>query len=261
MTTLSHSGPKPLYEQVKEFILQQIKTEVWLPDARIPSENELVKLLKVSRITVNRALRELTDSGDLVRVQGVGTYVAHPKPLTSLFEISSIDEEIIQRGGIYSCKIHMNTMEKAYPELAAAMEIEIDTPVFHSIIVHKSNDKPVMLEDQFIHPLSAPEFLKQDFSKISPVAYLLKTIQIKDVEHIIEALNPDEMAQELLNLSPHDPCLILHRQTWDSHRVATHSRMTYPGTAHRMGARLKPLFKNYVEQYGKNKSNKKRNKK
>jgi len=251
MAPLSQSAPKPLYEQVKEFILEQIQKEIWLPDGRIPSENELVKLLKVSRITVNRALRELTDTGDLVRIQGVGTYVAHPKPLMALFEMTSIDEEIIQRGGEYACEIHVGAVEKAFPELAAAMEIAVDTPVFHSIIVHKSSGKPVMLEDLFVHPLSAPDFLKQDFSTISPMAYLMKAIQITDVEHIIEALNPDEMARELLKLSPHAPCLILHRQTWDKWRVATHSRMTYPGTTYRMGARLKPLFKRYVEQYGK----------
>ncbi|GAB6142989.1 UTRA domain-containing protein [Desulfocicer niacini] len=251
MSPLSKSAPKALYEQVKEFILQQIQNQVWLPDARIPSENELVKLLKVSRITVNRALRELTDSGDLVRIQGVGTYVAHPKPLMALFEMTAIDEEIIARGGIYTCEVHLGVEEKASPELAAAMEIAIGTPVFHSIIVHKNSGKPVMLEDQFIHPLSAPDFLKQEFSTVSPVSYLLQTIQIKDVEHIIEALHPDEMARQLLQLSPHDPCLILHRQTWDNWRVATHSRMTYPGKTHRMGARLKPLFKRYVEQYGK----------
>jgi len=253
MSPLSKSAPKALYEQVKDFILEQIQKEIWLPDVRIPSENELVKLLKVSRITVNRALRELTDTGDLLRIQGVGTYVAHPKPLMALFEMTSIDEEIIQRGGVYSFDVHVGAVEKAFPELAVAMEIGVDTPVFHSIIVHKSNDKPVMLEDQFVHPLSAPDFLNQDFSTISPVAYLLKTIQIRDVEHIIEALNPDKMAQDLLTLSPHEPCLILHRQTWDNWRVATHSRMTYPGTTHRMGARLKPLFKRYVEQYGTNK--------
>lgn len=251
MSPLPKTGPKPLYEQVKDFIIRQIQDRIWLPDARIPSENELVKLLKVSRITVNRALRELTDTGDLVRIQGVGTYVAHPKPLMALFEMTSIDEEIKARGGAYTCDVHLGVEEKAFPELASAMEIAVDTPVFHSIVVHNNNGKPVMLEDQFVHPLSAPDFLKQDFSKLSPVNYLLTTIQIKDVEHIIEALHPDEMARQLLHLSPHDPCLVLHRQTWDNWRVATHSRMTYPGANYRMGARLKPLFKRYVEQYGK----------
>lgn len=32
-----------------------------------------------SRMTINRALRELTDEGVLVRLQGVGTFVAEPK--------------------------------------------------------------------------------------------------------------------------------------------------------------------------------------
>ena len=56
---------------------------------------------------------------------------------------------------------------------------------------------------------------------------LIKTAQIKDVEHIIKTFLPDAMARKQSSLSLHEPCLVLHRQTWDSHRMATHSRMIY----------------------------------
>ncbi|MCQ4034039.1 GntR family transcriptional regulator, partial [Klebsiella pneumoniae] len=48
----------------------------------IPSEAELVAQFGFSRMTINRALRELTDEGLLVRLQGVGTFVAEPKRFT-----------------------------------------------------------------------------------------------------------------------------------------------------------------------------------
>ncbi|KHG49472.1 histidine utilization repressor domain protein [Enterobacter hormaechei subsp. xiangfangensis] len=47
-----------------------------------------------ARMTINRALRELTDEGLLVRLQGVGTFVAEPKGQSALFEIRSIADEI-----------------------------------------------------------------------------------------------------------------------------------------------------------------------
>ncbi len=66
---------KPLYQQVQDHVLRQIKTGAWLPSDRIASENELAATLQVSRLTVNRAMRELSDQGYLVRIAGVGTFV------------------------------------------------------------------------------------------------------------------------------------------------------------------------------------------
>ncbi|MBF0231584.1 MAG: histidine utilization repressor [Desulfamplus sp.] len=245
MTNIAMQGPKALYEQVKDYIMRHIHSGEWQPDTKIPSENQLVRELGVSRMTVNRALREMAERGQIVRIQGVGTYVAHPKPLTTLFEIGSIDDEIRSRGGTHSSEVHLLRVENAYAELASAMEIPIGTPLYHSVIVHRNNGKPVMLADQYVNPQSAPDYLKQDFTTITTSRYLLSVAGITDVEHIVEAVLPDSMARKLLNMDQHEPCLVLHRQTWDHQRVVTHSRMTYPGSTYRIGGRFKTLSDRY----------------
>lgn len=234
-------SPQPLYQKVKDHILGLIQEGEWLPDTCIPSENQLVEQLKVSRMTVNRALRELTEAGYLVRLQGVGTFVAHPKPLKTLLEIRSIVDEIQERGGKHSCEVHLLAEEQAYTELAIVMQIPVGAPVYHSIVVNRDRGVPVQLADEFVSPLLAPDYLRQDFSHINPTDYQLQQIAITDVEHIIEALKPDQMMQQLLVIGPDEPCLMLHRQTWCGDRVATHSRFIFPGTRHRIGARFKPL--------------------
>ena len=72
----------PRYSRVKRMITDRIDSGEWQPRHRIPSESELVRDLGVSRMTINRALRELTLDGRLIRVQGVGTFVATPKPIS-----------------------------------------------------------------------------------------------------------------------------------------------------------------------------------
>ena len=67
---------RPLYQDVKAHVLDRMQREAWPPHYRVPSENALVARLGVSRMTVNRALRELSHEGRLFRVQGVGTFVA-----------------------------------------------------------------------------------------------------------------------------------------------------------------------------------------
>ena len=44
----------PLYEKVKDYILTNIGTGRWGKDRKLPSENELVVSLGVSRMTVHR---------------------------------------------------------------------------------------------------------------------------------------------------------------------------------------------------------------
>ena len=69
-------APAPIYQRVKQAIVNQIRAGHWQPHQRVPSESELVAELGVSRMTINRALRELTSEGFLIRMQGVGTFVA-----------------------------------------------------------------------------------------------------------------------------------------------------------------------------------------
>ncbi|STU85518.1 Histidine utilization repressor [Klebsiella michiganensis] len=62
--------PAPFYERVKAMIKTKIHSGAWPANYRVPSESELVTLFGYSRMTINRALRELTAEGLLVRMQG-----------------------------------------------------------------------------------------------------------------------------------------------------------------------------------------------
>ena len=68
----------PIYQLIKDAVVDKIRAGEWLPGTRVPSENALAAELGVSRMTAHRALRELTQHGLLTRVHGVGTFVAEP---------------------------------------------------------------------------------------------------------------------------------------------------------------------------------------
>ena len=57
-----------MYQQLKDLIIGRISSGELKPRDRVPSENELVNAMNVSRMTANRALRELTDEGYVDRV-------------------------------------------------------------------------------------------------------------------------------------------------------------------------------------------------
>ena len=119
------TAPAPFYEKVKQAISEKIQRGVWRPHDRIPSEAELVAQFGFSRMTINRALRELTDEGLLVRLQGVGTFVAEPKGQSALFEVRSIADEIISRRHQHRCEVvlleeKVENITKGEPEGAFA---------------------------------------------------------------------------------------------------------------------------------------------
>src|ERR1700748_2827256 len=86
------------YLQVKQYVLAQISAGSLAVGDRVPSENELVRELAVSRMTANRALKELAADGVLVRVAGVGTFVAEPRVHAHPLEVRNIADEIRARG-------------------------------------------------------------------------------------------------------------------------------------------------------------------
>ena len=69
LTTLPRNSTRPLYRQIQDSILDKIRNGSWPPGEKVPSENTLVEDLGVSRMTINRALRELTQQGYLERVR------------------------------------------------------------------------------------------------------------------------------------------------------------------------------------------------
>jgi GntR family histidine utilization transcriptional repressor len=235
------SSPRPLYQQVKEYILQKINKGEWQAGMKIDSEAELVATTGFSRMTINRALRELTAEGRLTRVQGRGTFVAEKKPQSALLEIHSIAREIRERGGTYSCNVHLLQEEKARPDLALAMELEPYTTVYHSVIVHKDNGVPIQLSSRCINPAFAPEYLQQDFTTITPNEYLLSLAPITAVEHVVEALIPEMWIRELLLINSAEPCLALYRKTWVNDVIATYSIFYYPGSRYTLGSRYTPV--------------------
>lgn len=237
MTALSDSA-SPLYEKVKDFVLDNIGSGKWARNSRLPSEHQLVSTLGVSRMTVNRALRELTSEGHLRRIQGVGTFVAPPKPQSTLIEISNIMTEIRARGGRHRAEVVvLERIARPEPELLLAFEFETSRPVDHSVVIHFENDLPVQLEERYVNPGLVSGYVEQDFTMAATYDYLQNATPLTEVEHLISALPASEAHARLLQIRVGDSCLVLHRKTWTGPIVATVNTLTYVGSRYSLGSR------------------------
>jgi len=230
----------PQYIKLKQHILELIGNGEWPTGQRLPSDNQLAAQFGISRMTANRATRELTDAGILVRTAGVGTFVAEYIPQAPLFEVKNIADEIQSRGHHYSADLRSLEREAASEDVAKEMEIAIGSTIFRSLLVHCENGIPVQVEDRYINPALAPLYIKQDFSNMTPSEYLMKVTPLTEVEHIVEAVLPDERIQRQLSITADQPCLVIRRRTWSNHTIACFARLTYPGNRYHLGGRFAP---------------------
>ncbi|CAD5107320.1 histidine utilization repressor [Zestomonas carbonaria] len=230
--------PAPLYARVKQMITQQILNGTWPPHHRVPSESELVSELGFSRMTINRALRELTAEGLLVRMQGVGTFVAEPKGQTALFEVHNIADEIASRGHTHRAEVIVLEEVRATPEQAMALDLREGQRLFHSQLVHFESGVPVQIEERYVNPAVAPDYLGQDFTRITPNAYLMALAPMTEGEHVVEAVLGTPAECKLLKIDRGEPCLMIRRRTWAGRVAVASTRLLYPGSRYRLEGRF-----------------------
>ena len=232
-------SPGPLYEHVKQHILARIHNGDWPVGTRLPSEHELVGQFGVSRMTVHRALRELSEKGLVKRMVGVGTFVATPTQRSPLIEVRDIADDIAARGHRHTLRLVNMDVIQADSELAAVLQLKRNARIFHSLVVHFEEGIAVQLEERFVTPMFAPHYLKQDFSKITTTHYLKSIAAPTEVANTVYAIRPDARICKLLNTDASEPCLRMTRQTWVNSAPATNNIFTYPGLRYSLASRYK----------------------
>jgi len=229
---------RPLYQRIKDHIVHHIDAGDWGPGDRVPPESALVREMGASRMTVNRAIRELVHEGLLTRVQGSGTFVIEQHAPADLLELRNIADEIRETGRQHSARLVALATEPAGERVAATMELAPGAEVFHSIILHSADGAPVQVEERYVNPACAPDYMALDFSAVTPNEHLMEAAPVGEVEHVVEAVLPEPEIRKLLGIRAGEPCLRLHRRTWSRGRVASSATLTYPGATHRFATRF-----------------------
>jgi GntR family histidine utilization transcriptional repressor len=219
----------PAYEQVKAFVKDRITQGVWRPGDAVPSEAALQQQFGVSRMTVNRAVKELAVEGLVTRVQGSGTVVAQLHRISSTLAVRDIHEEILERGHSHSTRVLLLESLRANATLARVLKVRTGTKVFHSVMLHCEDGLPIQLEDRHVNALSAPLYLGVDFEQTTPTRYLLEVAPLTEASYSIEACLPSIEEARWLAIKRTEPCLVMTRRTVSGLLVASLARLVYPG--------------------------------
>jgi GntR family histidine utilization transcriptional repressor len=235
------ASPAPRYRQIEEFLLDRIRSGAWPVHHQIPPEEQLARDFGVSRMTANKAIRDLVQNGYLIRQPGLGTFVTDRKAESSLHEVLNIAAEVRGRGNAYGNDVLCREAMEADDEVALRLGVRLGTRVFHTILVHRENDVPIQLEERFVNPKWVPDYLDTDFSRHTPNEVLVAACPISDVEHVVEAVLADAQTAAWLGTTTATPCLLMIRRTWSDEHLVSYARLTHPGDRYKLRSSMRNL--------------------
>ncbi len=164
---LDKRAPVPLYHQLKNLLMDRIREGYWKPGEQLPTEDQLVTQLGVSKTTVRQALRDLTEAGLVRREQGRGTFVANSKIEFGPRQLTSFSEEMRDlQMQAESRVLEMQTVP-ALPEIAAKLEIEPGAEVFLLRRLRMAGGEPMGLQTAHIAARLVPGIMGVDFERTS----------------------------------------------------------------------------------------------
>lgn len=229
-----------LHKRIRTEISERILSGSWPPGHRIPFEHELMTAYGCSRMTVNKALAPLAESGLIVRHRRTGTFVSRPRIHSVVLAIPDIPAEVTGRGEPYLYELLSRTARRATPREMEELGLEQSAPVVVLKCLHRASGRPFALEERVINLKAVPEAADVDFVRIAPGSWLLGHVPWTEAEHRISAANAPRSVAGLLAIQPEAACLVLERRTWRGDDKITHVRLTFPGDAYDLVARFAP---------------------
>ena len=214
MKKLQSESSSPLYHQLMQRLAEDIERGTYPVGSRIPPEHQLEELYSVSRVTVRRALAELTAEGLLERKQGKGTFVSTPKITQDLKSIHSFHDACKKNGFREgTVVIHVKEVD---PDAADTEELKLrkGDRILETLRVRTADDVPVVLEKN--HFSMAYSYLENENLSGSLYGILQEYgVEPKQATHDISMVIATEAQGKLLEVETGTPLMKLHEVVYD----------------------------------------------
>lgn len=230
---LNKSVPIPLYFQLKELILDEIKKGNYKEGDMIPTENEISEGFHISRTTVRQAITELVQEGWLYRIKSKGTFVTHPKiPQDFLRRLESFQDQMERLGMTPSTQLMEMKREKANEMIAKALNIEEGEEVIYLFRKRFADGEPIVTIQTYLPYQKCSFVMNHNLEKESLYEILAQKEETKilRVKRKIEAVEAEEEDVQFLNMEKGKPIQYFSTVGYTAEDVALeYSKARYRG--------------------------------
>lgn len=207
---LDKAIPVPLYFQLKELILEEIKNGNYPADSMIPTENDLYNMFEISRTTVRQAIVELVNEGWLYRIKSKGTFVSRPRINQDFMKkLESYDDQIIRAGRVPKTEVLDFQVVKVTKEIAEILELEPEDKVIYLYRKRLADDEPIVILKTYLPYDKCYSVEKCDFTKESLYHILSQddSTKVCCVKRQVKAVEATSKDADLLKMRKGQPVL------------------------------------------------------
>jgi GntR family transcriptional regulator len=200
----------PLYIQIKNKLVSNIKDGTWKPGASIPSESRLIEQYNVSRTTIRQAIREMVQDGILETSRGAPA------------KVKEIPEESVGNPGIVHHEIGTEMsviilrMEKSRTHYSAKHHLSLPetAEVFFMERLRTADGIPIAIQRSFF-PVEAGETIEQAAEKEFDLFPALGEhgIHHTNIKEHVSAANATQEEADLLGTAPGEALITIERTT------------------------------------------------
>lgn len=237
MTPDKSAQPIPIYRQIAELLVRQIKAGYWHSGERLPTEAALAQSLKVAVGTLRKSLALLEAQGVLERIQGSGTYVRTVQGTKHIYEFFRL--ELLNGPGLPSADIlelRLQKPQRGMPDLGP----EAGAACWRVRRLRHLSGQPVALEEIWFSAHECPALEVQHLGDSMYLFYQQRlNVWIARVEDHISAAPAPSWAKPPCRLSGGDSAGYIERTSWDSsNQVAEFSRTWFDPKVCRYASRI-----------------------
>jgi GntR family transcriptional regulator len=216
LPVLDRQSAVPLYYQIQQHLLGQIRSGNLKPGAPIPSEQEISVRLRISRMTARQALKSLCDLGVTYSQRGKGTFVSGIKLEKNFRQVLSFSQETQAGGSRPASKVLSFEVTAASDDVAEALRLSPGEQVISLRRVRLAGASPMGIEWSRL-PLKLCPDLLQTFN---PATSLYKTllehygIEIAVADEVVEAGLAGRDEVRLLRMNKGKPIFLFTRTSY-----------------------------------------------
>lgn len=200
------------WEAIRAEVQRRIHDRIWLPGAMIPTEEALAVEFSCARATVNRALRELAESGVLERRRKTGTRVAALPVRRAVLDIAVIRREVEALGASYAFRLLQRHQTTPPDPVRDRLGLAANAKWLFVETLHLADGAPFALETRWLDPAVLGE-TPPDFKEISVNEWLVGNVPYKAARISFYAAPARPREAGILNVKLGTALLITERET------------------------------------------------
>jgi GntR family transcriptional regulator len=231
----------PLYAQVEDVLADRIISGALPVGAQLPSEEELIREFDVSRTTIRTTMQNLVRQGLVEIRRGRGTYVASPRMVQELTELTGFVEDMRLMGRTPTARVINRDIVRADRLVADKLALSVGAPVVRIGRVRLSDGVPLSFDETYLPEALGRKVMTDDLAT-EPIFTLLEErydTPLVEAEYELEAARADPAVAAALEIALGDPIFLIERTSFTlGRRPIDYEKLHYRGDHIRFKTRL-----------------------